>query len=144
MDPPVSVPVAAGASAADTAAADPPELPPGTAASSQGLRTGPKNEFSLDDPIANSSMLVLPRITAPAALNCAITWASYEGTKSASIREPQVVVQPLAQKRSLCATGIPVSGPASPRAMRSSAALACARLFVASSVMNALRRVLKR
>jgi hypothetical protein len=32
---------------------------------SQGFFTGPKCEFSFDEPIANSSMLVLPRITAP-------------------------------------------------------------------------------
>ena len=34
IDPPVSVPVAAGASSADTAAAEPPELPPGTSCES--------------------------------------------------------------------------------------------------------------
>jgi hypothetical protein len=76
IEPPVSVPVAAGASPAATAAAEPPELPPGTAALSHGLRTGPKAEFSFDEPIANSSMLVLPRITAPARSNCSITCAS--------------------------------------------------------------------
>src|SRR5512142_3051778 len=65
IDPPVSVPVAAGASAAAIAAADPPELPPGTVSVFHGLRTGPKCEVSFDEPIANSSMLVLPRITAP-------------------------------------------------------------------------------
>src|SRR2546429_48182 len=48
IDPPVSVPVAAGARRAATAAADPPELPPGTARSSQGFFTGPKCEFSFD------------------------------------------------------------------------------------------------
>ena len=41
IEPPVSVPVAAGASRAATAAADPPEEPPGTRAVSQGLRVGP-------------------------------------------------------------------------------------------------------
>ena len=33
----------------------------------QGLNTGPKAEVSLDEPMANSSMLVLPNITAPAS-----------------------------------------------------------------------------
>ena len=42
IEPPVSVPVAAGTSRAATAAAEPPEEPPGNAARSQGLRTGPK------------------------------------------------------------------------------------------------------
>src|SRR3989338_599672 len=41
---------------------------------------------------------------------------------------------------SLCATGMPVSGCASPEASRSSAARACSRLFSASRVMKALRR----
>jgi hypothetical protein len=41
MEPPVSVPVAAGARRAATAAAEPPELPPGTISGFQGLRTGP-------------------------------------------------------------------------------------------------------
>jgi hypothetical protein len=42
IEPPVSVAVAAGASRAATATADPPEEPPGTRVVSQGLRTGPK------------------------------------------------------------------------------------------------------
>ena len=54
-----------GQSAA-TAAALPPEDPPGTRSQSQGLRTRPKAEFSLDEPIANSSWLVLPSSCAPA------------------------------------------------------------------------------
>ncbi len=41
IDPPVSVPVAAGTRRAATAAADPPEDPPGTRAVSQGFFTGP-------------------------------------------------------------------------------------------------------
>src|SRR5262245_20881409 len=84
-------------------------------------------------------MLVLPSSTAPAALNRSTTCASYGATKFASIFDPQVVNQPCAQKMSLCARGIPVRGPASPRAMRWSAARACARLRSGSTVMNALR-----
>ena len=41
IDPPVSVPVAAGASRAATAAAEPPEDPPGTHSRFQGFFTGP-------------------------------------------------------------------------------------------------------
>ena len=40
IEPPVSVPVAAGASRAATATALPPEEPPGMRARSHGLRTG--------------------------------------------------------------------------------------------------------
>ena len=75
-EPPVSVPVASGARRAATAAADPPEEPPGMACGSQGLRTAPKCEFSLDEPMANSSQLVLPRQTAPASRSRATTVAS--------------------------------------------------------------------
>src|SRR5262249_29570213 len=66
MDPPVSVPMASGTSHAATAAAEPPDDPPGTLARFHGLRVGPNAEFSVDDPMANSSMLVLPMITIPA------------------------------------------------------------------------------
>ena len=47
IDPPVSEPSDRGASPAATAAADPPEEPPGTRVGSQGLRVGPKAEFSV-------------------------------------------------------------------------------------------------
>jgi hypothetical protein len=63
----VSVPRAQTASPAATAAADPPLEPPGTAARSHGFRTTPKAEFSLDEPMANSSQFVLPTSTAPPA-----------------------------------------------------------------------------
>jgi len=76
IEPPVSVPVATGTRPAATAAAEPPEEPPGIAARSQGLRTGPKYECSLEPPIANSSQLVLPRHTAPAAASRSTTAAS--------------------------------------------------------------------
>ncbi|MCY1221347.1 hypothetical protein D9M72_334000 [compost metagenome] len=76
IEPPVSVPVAAGARPAATAAAEPPDEPPGTRLVSHGLRTGPKCEFSLDEPIANSSILVLPSVTMPAAAMRSTTVAS--------------------------------------------------------------------
>src|SRR5215211_1813520 len=67
IEPPVSEPSAHGASPAATAAAEPPDEPPGTRVGSHGFRHGLTAEFSVDDPIANSSMLSLPRTTAPAA-----------------------------------------------------------------------------
>ena len=63
----MSVPIAHGRRPAATAAAEPPLEPPGTRSRSHGFLTGPKPEFSLDEPIANSSMLVLPSIGAPAS-----------------------------------------------------------------------------
>src|SRR4029077_18516650 len=65
-EPPVSVPSAATAIPAATAAADPPLDPPGTRSMATGFRTGPYAEFSFDPPMANSSQLVLPSRIAPA------------------------------------------------------------------------------
>src|SRR5882757_7130532 len=81
IDPPVSVAVAPRHSRAATAAAEPPDEPPGTRCAPSicpvaaaptleplrrhGLTTGPKHEVSFDEPIANSSLLSLPSITAP-------------------------------------------------------------------------------
>ena len=79
IEPPVSVPSAHGAEPAATAAALPPLEPPGTRPRSHGLSTGPKAEFSLEEPIANSSWLVLPSSGAPAAASRATTVAVYGG-----------------------------------------------------------------
>ena len=76
IDPPVSVPSASGARPAATAAAEPPDEPPGTRVSSQGLSVGPYALFSVDEPIANSSMFVLPKRMAPACLRRLMTVAS--------------------------------------------------------------------
>src|SRR5580693_8877987 len=91
IDPPVSLPSPIGTMPAATAAADPPEEPPGTRSRSWGLRVGPKAEFSVEDPIANSSRLALPTKTAPAARSFSITVASNGGVKLPRILEAQVV-----------------------------------------------------
>ena len=77
IEPPVSVPIDSGAWKAATAAAEPPLQPPGTRSRSHGLAVGPNAECSVDEPIANSSMFVLPRITAPASRSRSVMWASY-------------------------------------------------------------------
>src|SRR5437762_11987754 len=104
-EPPVSVPNEPAASPPATAAAEPPDEPPGTRARSHGLRVRWYAECSVDEPIANSSMLVLPRITTPAALSRATIVASYGGTKCSRIFEPHVVRTPRVLKTSLSATG---------------------------------------
>src|SRR5205814_8816121 len=73
IEPPVSEPSAQGASPADTAAAEPPPEPPGTREGSQGLCDGPKAEFSVDEPIANSWVFVLPRTRSPCAFSRSTT-----------------------------------------------------------------------
>ena len=76
IEPPVSVPMPSGASNAVTAADEPPEDPPGTRLRSHGLCDGPNAEFSVEEPIANSSMFVLPRITTPASRSRRVMVAS--------------------------------------------------------------------
>src|SRR5271155_5440276 len=70
IEPPVSVAVAPMHNNAATADAAPPEEPPGTSvvlapSRRHGLVTGPKHEVSFDEPMANSSLLSLPSMTAP-------------------------------------------------------------------------------
>src|SRR4029079_17307439 len=127
IEPPVSVAVAMGAMRAAPAPPEPPELPPGTTPGSHGFFTGPYQLVSFEDPMANSSMFVLPSVTMPAALSFSTTVASYGDTKWSSIFEPQLVLTPWVQKMSLCASGRPVSGPALPPARAASAAAACLR-----------------
>ncbi len=70
IEPPVSVAVATGHNDAATAADEPPEDPPGTNSFSEffdlhGFTTDPLALVSLDEPMANSSLLSLPSIIIP-------------------------------------------------------------------------------
>lgn len=76
IEPPVSEPMATGAMSAATQAAEPPLDPPGARDVSHGFATGPNAEFSLEPPMANSSMFVLPTITASARRSRTTTSAS--------------------------------------------------------------------
>src|SRR3954451_13517228 len=58
-------------------------------------------------------MLVLPRMTTPAALSRAVTVASYGGRQPSRILDPQVVGTPSIVMTSLSASGTPASGPVS-------------------------------
>ena len=93
---------------------------------------------SLDEPMANSSMLVLPSITAPASHRFCGDGGFVGRDEAVEDVRPAVVRTPLVQNRSLIASGRPSSGRASPRAMRRSARAAiCARLL-GCPVMKAL------
>jgi hypothetical protein len=76
IEPPVSEPSAAGTNPAATATAEPPLDPPGVRVGSHGFRETWIDEFSVEDPIANSSQFVLPTMIAPAARSRATTVAS--------------------------------------------------------------------
>ena len=112
----MSVPSAQGASPPATAAAEPPEEPPGTRSGSHGFCVGPKAEFSVDEPIANSSRFVLPRSGSPAALQRAATVESKTGVYPTRIFEPAVVGMPFVVITSLSAIGTP--SPRSPTTWR--------------------------
>src|SRR5437762_6739488 len=95
IDPPVSDRSGSGVTPAATAAADPPLDPPGVRSSAHGLCTAPNAEFSVDDPIANSSQFVLPTTIAPAASSFETAVASYGGRYVSSMRDEAVVRTPL-------------------------------------------------
>src|SRR5882672_10130361 len=103
MEPPVSVPSEMMASPAATAAALPPELPPGTRSRSQGLWVGKYPEFSVELPIANSSQFVTPSITAPASNRRLTAVAVYGGLKPRRICDPAVVSTPRTHNTSFTA-----------------------------------------
>src|SRR6476469_998284 len=128
---------------AATAEAEPPDEPPGTSvvlapSRRHGLTTGPKHEVSFDEPIANSSLLSLPSITAPSRQSCEVMVDSYVGTKLPRIFEHAVVRTSLVANRSLIPSGMPASGPPSLLAILASAAVAIARAFSGVSSTKAL------
>ena len=84
MDPPPSEPVANGTIPAATAAALPPEEPPGVRVVSHGLRVVPKIKFSVSALAANSGVFVLPTTTAPAAFRRATSTESRSASDAAS------------------------------------------------------------
>src|SRR5579864_4497235 len=137
IDPPVSEPSAHGTLPAATVAALPPLLPPGTRSTSHGLPTAPNAEFSLDDPMANSSQLVLPTHTAPASNRRCTAVPVYGGLNPSRIRDAAVVSTPSTQRTSFSAMGMPQSAGASPgRSRRTRAA--------ASACRSARSRVVRR
>jgi hypothetical protein len=81
MFPAPSVPIAAQARWAATAAPDPPDDPPGMRDESFGLRVVPVWGLFVT-PNASSWVLVLPSRTAPASANRRATVASLAGTRS--------------------------------------------------------------
>src|SRR5438067_11518748 len=66
IEPPPSDPVAHGTAPAATAAADPPDEPPGVRLSSHGLRVIPVASLAVHGKIISSGTLVIPMGMAPA------------------------------------------------------------------------------
>ncbi|MGX1494045.1 hypothetical protein RKD41_006304 [Streptomyces tendae] len=137
-EPAPSEPSAAGTRPAATAAAEPPDEPPGVCSGSHGLRVAPKAGPSVNGHCPSSQVLVLPTITAPAARSRR-TASPSSATGGNSPRQPNAVGSPATSMSSFTATGTPSSGSRSPDASRSSAARASARAASARTTRNALR-----
>src|SRR5690606_16502045 len=89
IEPPPSEPVASGTSPPATAAADPPDDPPGDRSVSHGFRVGPNVGFSVSAFHPSSGVLVLPTTTQPAARRRATSGeSSVAGGPEANAAEP--------------------------------------------------------
>src|SRR5690606_27615059 len=91
IEQPKSVPWAIGTMPVATATAEPPDEPAGLNCGFHGLRVAPKSSLTVLAPVANSGVLVLPRIIAPALRRRATAAASSSGMKSLKSGEPKVV-----------------------------------------------------
>src|SRR5262245_28840330 len=121
VEPVVCVPSAIGTMWSATAAADPPEEPPGVRATSCGLRVLPGWR------LANSVVTVLPRRMPPALRVSATQAASRPARRPRWIDVPHSVGRSDVSMMSLTPNGTPASGPCTPARSRARAvARACA------------------
>src|SRR5579871_5180112 len=123
IEPPVSVPSAAGKNPAARPAPLPLDEPPGKCSRFHGLRAGGQGRSNDGPPTANSWVDSLPSSTPPAARSLAVTTASLRATLSANTLECAVVGTPATSTMSLSAYGTPWNGPRQrPAAISASAA----------------------
>ena len=131
IDPPVSLPNAHGTMFAATAAALPPDDPPGTLFKFHGFAVFLKYEYSVDPPIANSSMFSFPKSIMFSLFNFSTTVASYGDIKFSNMCELHVVFTPFVHMLSFIPIGIPANSEfISPFSLFLSISFAC---FSASS-----------
>src|SRR5262245_30646615 len=96
IEPPPSVPTASGPIPDATAAAAPPEEPPGVFSLFHGLRVMPVSGLSVTPFQPNSGVVVLPSSTAPCSRSRAVAGASsFHGPFGSTVFEPRNVGQPL-------------------------------------------------
>ena len=111
IEPPPSLAAAHGTMPAATAAAEPPEEPPGVWSVSQGLRVGPYRCGSVTPLAPNSGLLVLPNTTRPASTQRRTTSAvSAAGTRASARLPPLVGIPARSWWRSLSRNGTPAKG----------------------------------
>src|SRR5215470_3325543 len=94
IDPPISVPSSNAVNPPATAAAGPPEDPPGVRFSDQGLFVVPNSGLNVWTSPDHRGTLVLPNTIAPALLRRATAGASMIGTWSANSDAPPVERMP--------------------------------------------------
>src|SRR4051794_34467137 len=139
IEPPMSVPTSNAVNPAATAAAGPPEEPPGMWPRFHGLLVVPNRSLYVCTLPDQRGTLVLPNTIAPAAFKRATDGASWAGTWSVSSTAPPVERRPATSIASLIVIGSPWSGPRhSPRAASASARSASARARSRSRVTTAL------
>ncbi len=109
----MSVPISKLVMPVATAAAAPPDEPPGMRVVSHGLPVVPNSSLNACQSADHSGRLVLPNTTAPAVRSAATTGASVAGTWARSAVEPPVERMPAVSMASLIVTGRPCSGPSS-------------------------------
>src|SRR6185295_14124383 len=109
----MSVPSSAPVNPAASAAADPPDEPPGTCANDHGLVVVPNNSLNAWLSPHQRGRFVLPKTMAPADFKRATAGASAVGTWSASSMAPPVERMPSVSIASLIVIGSPCSGPTS-------------------------------
>ena len=145
IEPPMSVPISNEVSPAATAAAAPPDDPPGTRSAFHGFTVVPNIGLKAWTSPDQRGRFVLPNTIAPAAFSAATVGASCCGTCSASSVAPPVERMPAVWSASLIVIESPCNGPtASPRLSAASAASAAALADSKSSVTIAFSAGLMR
>jgi hypothetical protein len=122
-----------------SAAASPPDEPPGVRVGSHGLRVRPATPLTVSQRKAKSGKFVRASGMAPASRRRATIGASVEAICLARAATPQVVAEPATSMFSLMVNGTPASGPSdAPAATARSTAAAAARASSASVTVTAL------
>src|SRR3954470_3132885 len=135
--PAPSDPIAAVTSPAATAAALPPDEPPGVWLRDHGFRVCPNAGPLVNGHWPSSQVFVLPTITAPAVRSLRTTSAS-AAARCTRPAAPNIVGTPATSTSSLTAIGIPSKGPCCPAARLRSARAASASACFRSTTRNAL------
>ena len=110
IDPPPSLPVAMGSSPPATAAAVPPDDPPGVRAWPQGLRVVPCSSVDVQLMPPNSLAAVCAARTAPDARNRVTDVWSCSATRSLKITDASVDGQSFTRSSSFTPNGTPPNG----------------------------------